>query len=319
MVSKSLDPDLARGPADAADIAAAVARGAERAGRGMDLRAAQVPLPAPGRNSPRRLREDSHRDPARSRSIRAESVVSFIAAVLLHALLLYGLWLATPFHPAAPAEESPPVSVSLIADAPPALAGAIPTPEPFAPPPAVPRTSIPAPEPPPASAQEILPAPEAAAQGPSIETPALAIRTAHLAAEAATVPAQPRPAPRHPGQKHSPAHPSAAGIAASLAGTASHAAANGPPSSRASYLSNPKPDYPAEARRLREEGVVVISVEIGADGRASDATLKRSSGFPLLDEAAVEAVRRWTFVPARAGGVAVASRVDVPVRFSLSR
>jgi len=64
---------------------------------------------------------------------------------------------------------------------------------------------------------------------------------------------------------------------------------------------------------------VLISVEIGGDGRASEVTLKRSSGFPLLDEAAIRAVRGWTFEPARAAGIPVSSRVDVPVRFSLSR
>jgi protein TonB len=46
--------------------------------------------------------------------------------------------------------------------------------------------------------------------------------------------------------------------------------------------------------------------------------LKQSSGFPLLDEAAIAAVRRWTFEPARIDGRAVASQVVVPVRFSMS-
>jgi protein TonB len=65
--------------------------------------------------------------------------------------------------------------------------------------------------------------------------------------------------------------------------------------------------------------VVIVNVEVDADGRAADVSLSRSSGFPLLDQAALEAVRRWTFEPAREGGFPVASRVDVPVRFSLAR
>ena len=63
----------------------------------------------------------------------------------------------------------------------------------------------------------------------------------------------------------------------------------------------------------------MISVEVGADGRAESVSLRRSSGVPALDQAALAAVRRWTFEPARAGGMAVSSRVEVPVRFSLSR
>jgi protein TonB len=48
-------------------------------------------------------------------------------------------------------------------------------------------------------------------------------------------------------------------------------------------------------------------------------SVSRGSGYPELDEAAVRAVRRWMFEPARAAGLPVASHVDIPVRFSLSR
>jgi protein TonB len=69
---------------------------------------------------------------------------------------------------------------------------------------------------------------------------------------------------------------------------------------------------------MRQQGVVMVSVEVGTDGRASDVSINRSSGFAQLDQAAVRAVRRWIFEPARAGGLPVPSRVEVPVRFSLS-
>jgi protein TonB len=131
-----------------------------------------------------------------------------------------------------------------------------------------------------------------------------------------STPMRPKVEPRHT----KPAVPhSGAGSAVELAGAASHGANRGPLSSHASYLSNPKPDYPPDARRQRQEGVVVVNVEVEADGRAGDVNVSRSSGFPLLDDAAVRAVRRWLFEPARAGGLPVASRVDVPVRFSLAR
>ena len=86
----------------------------------------------------------------------------------------------------------------------------------------------------------------------------------------------------------------------------------------ARYLSNPRPEYPAEARLQHEQGVVLVNVEVGADGRPGEVTLAGSSGFPMLDNAALSAVRRWVFEPARAGGLAVPSRVEVPVRFRFS-
>ena len=63
---------------------------------------------------------------------------------------------------------------------------------------------------------------------------------------------------------------------------------------------------------------MIVSVEVGADGRAEDVTVAQSSGHLMLDAAAVEAVRRWRFAPAELGGMAIASRVEVPVRFSLT-
>ena len=69
---------------------------------------------------------------------------------------------------------------------------------------------------------------------------------------------------------------------------------------------------------MRQQGVVLVNVEVDADGLASDVNVSRSSGFPQLDEAAVQAVRQWKFEPARAAGFPVSSHVEVPVRFSLS-
>ena len=57
---------------------------------------------------------------------------------------------------------------------------------------------------------------------------------------------------------------------------------------------------------------------VGADGVATTLTVERSCGHPLLDQAALDAVRRWTFEPARAAGLPVASLVVIPVRFSLA-
>jgi len=84
----------------------------------------------------------------------------------------------------------------------------------------------------------------------------------------------------------------------------------------ARYRSNPAPAYPPACRRRHEEGVVLVSVQVEADGRPSSISLKQSSGHRLLDEAALDAVRRWTFEPALADGVPVSSIALVPVRFS---
>ncbi len=53
-------------------------------------------------------------------------------------------------------------------------------------------------------------------------------------------------------------------------------------------------------------------------GRPTGVAVKQSSGVAILDQAAIAAVRRWTFEPARTAGLPVASTVEVPVRFSLS-
>jgi protein TonB len=82
-------------------------------------------------------------------------------------------------------------------------------------------------------------------------------------------------------------------------------------------VSNPAPRYPAEALMTGIQGVVVLRVAIGADGRVVSTRVHRTSGMASLDEAALEAVRRWRFVPARRRGVPVAREVAVPVRFAI--
>jgi periplasmic protein TonB len=91
-----------------------------------------------------------------------------------------------------------------------------------------------------------------------------------------------------------------------------------PPSFNAEYLDNPAPIYPPAARRLREQGRVVLLVEVAPDGLPRQVNLAASSGSPRLDEAALDAVRRWRFVPARKGSTAVPAQVLVPIVFGLT-
>ena len=65
---------------------------------------------------------------------------------------------------------------------------------------------------------------------------------------------------------------------------------------------------------------MLLTVKITAQGRATEVTLKQSSGFPLpFDDAALQVVREWEFVPARIGSIVVKIRgLEVPVRFKLT-
>jgi protein TonB len=85
----------------------------------------------------------------------------------------------------------------------------------------------------------------------------------------------------------------------------------------ADYLHNPKPLYPAISRRNGEEGKVLLKVRVSAQGEALNVAVSRSSGHERLDVAAVDAVMRWRFVPARRGEEAIESSVIVPVTFAL--
>lgn len=90
-----------------------------------------------------------------------------------------------------------------------------------------------------------------------------------------------------------------------------------PPRSDAAHLNNPPPPYPSLSRRLREEGRVVLDVYILADGRVGETRLRRSSGHSRLDEAALDAVRRWRYVPARRGDEPIPFWYVQPVDFRL--
>ncbi|MBI5271836.1 MAG: energy transducer TonB, partial [Burkholderiales bacterium] len=89
------------------------------------------------------------------------------------------------------------------------------------------------------------------------------------------------------------------------------------PISAVSYLEPPQPVYPRASRRLREQGEVLLRVEVGADGRASQVRVHRSSGSPRLDEAALVAVRAARFRPYAENGVPLAVWTTVPIAFEL--
>lgn len=90
-----------------------------------------------------------------------------------------------------------------------------------------------------------------------------------------------------------------------------------PPRYNAAYLSNPPPVYPLAARRRGVEGTVLVRAEISAGGECQRAELKKTSGHEMLDNAALEAVKKWRFVPAKRGSQAVIAWVEVPITFKL--
>ena len=90
-----------------------------------------------------------------------------------------------------------------------------------------------------------------------------------------------------------------------------------PPRFNADYLQNPAPPYPPLARRMGEQGRVVLRVLVNTEGAAERVDLRQSSGSPRLDESALETVKRWKFVPARQGDQPVSAWVLVPISFSL--
>jgi len=85
----------------------------------------------------------------------------------------------------------------------------------------------------------------------------------------------------------------------------------------AAYLRNPAPDYPAFAQDQGWEGRVVLRVHVLANGSPDSVEVRTSSGRRMLDNAAVAAVKRWTFVPAKRGDEAVDGWVNVPIDFKL--
>jgi protein TonB len=90
-----------------------------------------------------------------------------------------------------------------------------------------------------------------------------------------------------------------------------------PPNFSAEYLHNPAPEYPPMAKRRGEQGRVLLRVTVSASGEASVVAVSQSSGYALLDQSALQAVKNWQFVPARFNNHAVVAEVTVPVRFTL--
>lgn len=221
-------------------------------------------------------------------------------AALLHAIVAAAL-LAWPAPP--PGIDTAPVIELVLAPAP--EPAPLPAPQPQAAP--APAQPVPAP------AQVAAPAKAnpAPRPRPAPQTPQPAAITAPSAAESAAISDSTTPAAAAQTSEGAPATTATAGPV--------HAApqAMGEPDLRPAATDAPRPPYPRAARQRGLQGVVMVRVAVSADGLPTEVFIKESSGHPMLDEAAVEAVRRWRFSPARSAGRAVAAAVEIPVRFAL--
>lgn len=237
----------------------------------------------------------------------------FLATVLLHTAAGYALF---AHRPVAPAVVLPaPIMVRFVAppEPPKPLPVTRPRLEPVTPPAVVPPKRKPKPankRAPPRAQPRARPAatPEPV---PARETPAPRLAAAPQPASDETVaaPAEvPSPAPEPPARVATvpaapPAPPSPPPVT--------------PPAFNADYLQNPPPRYPPLARRMGQQGKVLLRVLVSAGGTAARVEVRQTSGSAMLDAAALDAVKGWRFVPARQGSEPVAAWVIVPVIFTL--
>lgn len=80
-----------------------------------------------------------------------------------------------------------------------------------------------------------------------------------------------------------------------------------------------EPVYPSASRRAGEEGTVRLRVLVDENGRPRDVNVVKGSGFARLDEAAMDAVRKWRFVAASDGAKKITAWTQVAVTFRLTQ
>jgi protein TonB len=83
------------------------------------------------------------------------------------------------------------------------------------------------------------------------------------------------------------------------------------------YKQNTSPRYPLRARRMGYEGLVMLKVLVDENGRVNDLEVLQSSGYAILDKAALSSVKKWMFVPGTEGGKKKKMWVKIPIRFEL--
>jgi protein TonB len=219
-------------------------------------------------------------------------VIVFLAVLLLHIVLI--AYLRQTSEPETPAEPLV-MEVALIAAPAPAQAK-----------PAPPAPAVAKPKP--------QPAPVKPKKAPAIPKKTPVIRQPVMKSAPTSAPAAKAETAASAAAVAAPSSPTAAAPAPAQPKAEAFTEAN----YRANYQSNPKPEYPRLAKSRGWQGKVLLRVQVTADGRSASVQVQQSSGHNQLDEAAVEAVENWTFLPAKRGDMPVASTVTVPIQFKLN-
>jgi len=229
-------------------------------------------------------------------SKRDEAAV-FAASLAVHCTVLFGLW---HYQSIPPQPEALTVFVSLINPATPAK---------------ITEPVVQKPIPPLPVKQESPPAPAPAVAPVPPKRQASAVPASLPAAPAAAAPRDVKPPPAVVSAGSSAAAPVAA-----VPATA-HVAATQPVLQAGelavSCSERPPPVYPKQSLRLGEQGKTVLLVELDELGRMVNVAVTTQSGFPRLDEAAVNAVKSWRCNPAQRNGVAVRSKAMQSFNFTL--
>lgn len=223
---------------------------------------------------------------------RREAILLGVLALVLHGAVVY--WVNQSPPPALPIvpPEIPPMTIEFSQPAPPVVQTPTPPPEPVVqpvvePPPPVEdelAVKLPPPKPIPKPKPVVKPVPKPVAK-PVEQPPAPPAPAQPVAAPAPPAPPAPKPVT--------------------------------PPSAGAGYLHNPAPEYPALAMRRGWEGTVLLRVHVLASGQPGEIQVQKTSGREQLDDAALAAVKRWSFVPAKQGDVAQDGWVSVPIDFKI--
>lgn len=230
-----------------------------------------------------------HSTPKRILSRREAALLGVFALVLHGAVIVWVNNTPTPALPIVP-PEIPPMTIEFSQPAPPVVEP--PPPEPIVqpvvepPPPVEDELAVkpPPPKPVPKPKPVVKPLPKPVAK-PLEQPPAPPVPAPPVAAPAPPAPPAPKPVT--------------------------------PASASAGYLKNPAPEYPSLAMRRGWEGTVLLRVHVLASGKPGEIQIQKSSGRDQLDDAALAAVKRWSFVPAKQGDVAQDGWVSVPIDFKI--
>lgn len=245
-------------------------------------------------------------------------IMSFVVAIGCHAVVLLGLKLPTQNQ--TPPKEKVYLEVSLAASIPPTdrsletqATPAPPVPAEEPPPPTKAESVSPLPDPQPLRLPDPPPpvisaaTPDEESTPPSTKPKITQQQSPPSSAEAFETSV---PFPKQSEQQPSPQM---------AAAKATNAASRYETIEKPYYLKRGKPEYPIEAKRLKQEGVVLLALFINERGRLDKIEVVQTSGSPLLDQAAIAAERRSRFRPAYRGRHAFACKAEVPYRFVLPK